>query len=142
MQKSNPILPLSSTTDPELALALRVSMEEQRQRQEEDARRASDDKGAGASTSGEQGASSATPAAQASDSATTEEAMLEKALAISMSNPEQTKSSASNVPDISAMTEEEQVQYAMQMSLAQAQEGEQPMETDDQKQEEDKKETK
>lgn len=68
--------------------------------------------------------------------------MLEKALAISM-NPEtsQQKPSSINVPDFSSMTEEEQVQYAMQMSLAQ-EESEQPMETDDIQKEDEKKESK
>jgi len=126
--------------DPELALALRVSMEEQRQRQEEEHRRTSDDKGSTATAASASKASStaATIATEPEvDDATTEEAMLEKALAISMSNPEQSKSSSNVVPDFSAMTEEEQIQYAMQMSLAQAQE--EPMETDDQKEDEDKK---
>lgn len=125
--------------DPELALALRVSMEEQRQRQEEEHRRTSDDKGSTATASASKTSSTAATIATEPevDDATTEEAMLEKALAISMSNPEQSKPSSNVVPDFSAMTEEEQIQYAMQMSLAQAQE--EPMETDDQKEDEDKK---
>lgn len=131
--------------DPELALALRVSMEEQRQRQEEDARRASDDKGATSSAQASGVVKSETASASANlDSATTEEAMLEKALAISMNQITETnapsKASGSSVPDFSSMTEEEQVQYAMQMSLAQGEEeAEQPMETDEQKTDEDKK---
>lgn len=69
--------------DPELALALRVSMEEQRQRQEEEQRRA-----AGASTEetgGEKVTSGATTAAStaAVDEPSTEEAMLQRALAMS-----------------------------------------------------------
>ncbi|KAK2572448.1 26S proteasome non-ATPase regulatory subunit 4 [Acropora cervicornis] len=60
-------------SDPELALALRVSMEEQRQRQEEEARRA-------AATSGED---TPTPQAAIPDN---EEAMLQQAL--SMSTPQ------------------------------------------------------
>nr|CAG4640980.1 EOG090X08NC [Eulimnadia texana] len=84
--------------DPELALALRVSMEEQRQRQEEEARRA------GQAPQGESGAA-AEPSAQPASS---EDAMLERALGLS-------------VPDFSTMTEEEQIAYAMQMSMQDAQ---------------------
>lgn len=69
--------------DPELALALRVSMEEQRQRQEEEQRRA-----AGASTeesSGEKSTSGTATAATtaAVDEPNSEEAMLQRALAMS-----------------------------------------------------------
>lgn len=111
-----------------------------------DARRASDDKGDKGATSSTSGVKSEVKTSAGTsanlDSATTEEAMLEKALAISMSqnaDAKTSKASASSVPDFSSMTEEEQVQYAMQMSLAQ-EEAEQPMETDDdQKADEDKK---
>ncbi|KAJ7333520.1 26S proteasome non-ATPase regulatory subunit 4 [Desmophyllum pertusum] len=93
-------------SDPELALALRVSMEEQRQRQEEESRRVTAD-------SGEE---TPTPEAPIADS---EEAMLQQAL--SMSTPE------TPVFDFSAMTEEQQIEYAMRLSLqnlqAEAEEG-------------------
>uniref|UniRef100_A0A3Q3AEA5 26S proteasome non-ATPase regulatory subunit 4 n=1 Tax=Kryptolebias marmoratus TaxID=37003 RepID=A0A3Q3AEA5_KRYMA len=83
------------SADPELALALRVSMEEQRQRQEEEARRAA------AASAAEAGIP--TPTAD-------EEALLK----MSISQPE---SGAAALPDFSSMTEEEQIAYAMQMSL-------------------------
>lgn len=83
-------------SDPELALALRVSMEEQRQRQEEEARRV-------AAANGEE---TPTPQAAIPDS---EEAMLQQAL--SMSTPQ------TPVFDFSAMTEEQQIEYAMRLSL-------------------------
>uniref|UniRef100_A0A3B4Y845 26S proteasome non-ATPase regulatory subunit 4 n=1 Tax=Seriola lalandi dorsalis TaxID=1841481 RepID=A0A3B4Y845_SERLL len=86
------------SADPELALALRVSMEEQRQRQEEEARRAA------AASAAEAGMP--TPTADES-----EEALLK----MSVSQPE---SDAAVLPDFSSMTEEEQIAYAMQMSLA------------------------
>lgn len=125
--------------DPELALALRVSMEEQRQRQEEEARAAAGNTGAPASTTGEPTQESATAAAAAALSSggpaeisveaatgTTEEEMLEKALAMSLE---------SNFPggnvDFAAMTEEEQIEYAMQMSLQAASSKDEPMDTDE-----------
>ena len=76
--------------------ALRVSMEEQRQRQEEEARRVT-------AASGED---TPTPQAAIADS---EEAMLQQAL--SMSTPQ------TPVFDFSAMTEEQQIEYAMRLSL-------------------------
>lgn len=76
--------------------ALRVSMEEQRQRQEEEARRVT-------AASGEE---APTPEAPIADS---EEAMLQQAL--SMSTPQ------TPVFDFSAMTEEQQIEYAMRLSL-------------------------
>lgn len=81
-------------------------MEEQRQRQEEESRRVTAD-------SGEE---TPTPEAPIADS---EEAMLQQAL--SMSTPE------TPVFDFSAMTEEQQIEYAMRLSLqnlqAEAEEG-------------------
>uniref|UniRef100_A0A7N8YA26 26S proteasome non-ATPase regulatory subunit 4 n=1 Tax=Mastacembelus armatus TaxID=205130 RepID=A0A7N8YA26_9TELE len=107
------------SADPELALALRVSMEEQRQRQEEEARRA-----AAASAAG-----MPTPSADES-----EEALLK----MSVSQPE---SGAAVLPDFSSMTEEEQIAYAMQMSLAGGEYGEMdtgaPMDTAESAKEED-----
>uniref|UniRef100_A0AAY4DL25 26S proteasome non-ATPase regulatory subunit 4 n=1 Tax=Denticeps clupeoides TaxID=299321 RepID=A0AAY4DL25_9TELE len=86
------------SADPELALALRVSMEEQRQRQEEEARRAA------AASAAEAGI----PALSADES---EDALLK------MSVP-QPETGVAALPDFNSMTEEEQIAYAMQMSLA------------------------
>ena len=121
--------------DPELALALRVSMEEQRLRQEEEARRvqaASVAEGAAPSTSTD------TTSAQTGN---TEEALLEKALAMSLetheSHSDKPKTDPSSMPDFSNMTEEEQIAYAMQMSLQQSHDASKlpespvPMETDE-----------
>uniref|UniRef100_A0A3P8XV44 26S proteasome non-ATPase regulatory subunit 4 n=1 Tax=Esox lucius TaxID=8010 RepID=A0A3P8XV44_ESOLU len=85
------------SADPELALALRVSMEEQRQRQEEEARRVAVASAADVTT----------PTADES-----EEALLK----MSVSQPE--TGGTAVLPDFSNMTEEEQIAYAMQMSLA------------------------
>jgi len=89
--------------DPELALALRVSMEEQRARQQADA-------GANA------GEGQETPAGgqAAAGEDTSEEAMLQRALAMSMGGGEE----SGGAPDLAAMTEEEQIAYAMRMSMA------------------------
>ncbi|XP_077501585.1 regulatory particle non-ATPase 10 isoform X2 [Amblyomma americanum] len=123
--------------DPELALALRVSMEEQRQRQEDEARRAA--------------ANSAKQATQAAstteaESGSSEERLLERALAMSMETEPAPAATTSSLPDFAAMTEDEQIAYAMQMSLQQAQSdssasgtapraspavNEEPMETDE-----------
>ncbi|XP_022086680.1 26S proteasome non-ATPase regulatory subunit 4-like isoform X1 [Acanthaster planci] len=88
------------STDPELAMALRISMEEQRQRQE------------APSQPSESATTDATPK-PTSAPADSEEALLEQALAMSgaMETP---------MPDLSTMTEEEQIAFAMQMSLAQS----------------------
>ncbi|MGH0183213.1 UNVERIFIED_CONTAM: hypothetical protein FKN15_011263 [Acipenser sinensis] len=77
--------------------ALRVSMEEQRQRQEDEARRA-------AVTSAAE-AGIPTPTGDESD-----EALLQMAV-------RQPESSGPGLPDFSSMSEEEQIAYAMQMSL-------------------------
>uniref|UniRef100_A0A8C7I4A8 26S proteasome non-ATPase regulatory subunit 4 n=1 Tax=Oncorhynchus kisutch TaxID=8019 RepID=A0A8C7I4A8_ONCKI len=83
------------SADPELALALRVSMEEQRQRQEEEARQVA--------------------VASAAD-VTTADKSEEALLKMSVSQPE--TGGAAVLPDFSNMTEEEQIAYAMRMSLA------------------------
>ncbi|XP_029591756.1 26S proteasome non-ATPase regulatory subunit 4 isoform X6 [Salmo trutta] len=83
------------SADPELALALRVSMEEQRQRQEEEARQV--------------------VVASVAD-VTTADKSEEALLKMSVSQPE--TGGAAVLPDFSNMTEEEQVAYAMRMSLA------------------------
>uniref|UniRef100_A0A8C3MJ81 26S proteasome non-ATPase regulatory subunit 4 n=1 Tax=Geospiza parvula TaxID=87175 RepID=A0A8C3MJ81_GEOPR len=77
------------SADPKLALALRVSMEEQRQRQEEEARRAAAASAAeaGMGATGGDGEGRTCPGGRA------------------------------GLPDLSSMSEEEQIAYAMQMSL-------------------------
>ncbi|KAK2164655.1 hypothetical protein NP493_1407g00037 [Ridgeia piscesae] len=115
--------------DPELALALRVSMEEQRARQEEEVT-----KPAGGTVSA--------PATAPHVEDTDEEALLKQALDMSM---EQDADSPPEVPNVSAMTEEEQIAYAMQMSLgasaaALADNEETPMETDSDEKKGQKKE--
>ncbi|MBZ3877720.1 Phosphatidylinositol 4-phosphate 5-kinase type-1 alpha [Sciurus carolinensis] len=85
------------SADPELALALRVSMEEQRQRQEEEARRAA------AASAAEAGI--ATAGTEDSD-----DALLKMTIS-------QQEFGRTGLPDLSSMTEEEQIAYAMQMSL-------------------------
>ena len=92
-------------------------MEEQRQRQEDEARRA------GTVNPAETPAANTNPVGAPSN----EDAMLERALAMSMDQPSSiptgTVSSGSalaSFPDFSAMTEEEQIAYAMQMSMQEA----------------------
>jgi 26S proteasome regulatory subunit N10 len=97
--------------DPELALALRVSMEEQRQRQEDEARRA------------KEASSADTVKASPIKEEPSEEAMLERALAMSME--EDAEAAPAGVPaavDFANMTEDEQIAFAMQMSMQDAQE--------------------
>lgn len=87
------------SADPELALALRVSMEEQRQRQEEEARRVA-----------------AASVTEAGIPTPTQDESEEALLKMSVSQPETRPAAA--LPDFSSMTEDEQIAYAMQMSLA------------------------
>lgn len=136
--------------DPELALALRVSMEEQRQRQEEEARRVV------ATSAEETGADATASASSASTGANTntEEALLEKALAMSLEPDEarvdgKPSAMSTREPDFATMTEEEQIAYAMQMSLQQAHDSQSqavdspvPMETDDNEEKDPNKQTK
>lgn len=97
--------------DPELALALRVSMEEQRQRQQEDARRSQ--------TTSEAPAPPAAP--PSSHEVTSDEAMLERALAMSIEESTAGVSASSQQePDFNAMTEEEQIEFALKMSMQDA----------------------
>lgn len=101
--------------DPELALALRVSMEEQRQRQEDEARRAKD------ASSTETGIKSESNAALKEEPS--EEALLERALAMSMETGDDQNVTVTRAPvDFANMTEEEQIAFAMQMSMQDAQE--------------------
>ncbi|XP_033214329.1 26S proteasome non-ATPase regulatory subunit 4 isoform X2 [Belonocnema kinseyi] len=118
--------------DPELALALRVSMEEQRQRQEDDARRA------------QAKDATAEKKPETIKEAPNEEAMLKRALEMSMEAGEESTptptptptsetvttapSSGGLVPDFARMTEEEQIAFAMQMSMQDQPEGEPPKE--------------
>ena len=87
--------------DPELALALRVSMEEQRARQQ------AEGGGGGAPEGG------ATPMATEDESS--EEAMLQRALAMSMDTTGAAPAAPAPARDLSSMTEEEQIAYAMQV---------------------------
>lgn len=95
-------------------------MEEQRQRQEEEQRRvqaqsvADLDSGAGPSTAAVVTASVVEPHS--------EEALLERALAMSTEQPSTGASAAATMPDFAHMTEEEQIAFAMQMSMQEAQE--------------------
>ncbi|CAG2165888.1 unnamed protein product [Oppiella nova] len=123
--------------DPELALALRVSMEEQRQRTQQDVPPPPtlDPNTAGGSAG----------AAPAGTSIPQEDALLEKALAMSLEADEDRGTGVkppmvdpSAMPDFATMTEEEQIAYAMQMSLQHAHDSSAkpvdspvPMETDD-----------
>lgn len=97
--------------DPELALALRVSMEEQRARQQ-------------AEGGGEE--DKPAPAAGAVEEESSEEAQLQRALAMSMDSEEPVpvpgapKKAARQEKDLATMSEEEQIAYAMQMSMADA----------------------
>lgn len=83
--------------DPELAMALRISMEESRMRQEADSKKTSEKM--------ETDTTQQPPG---------EEDLLQQALALSLSQQDdKTKN-----PDFSSMTEEEQLNYALQMSMA------------------------
>ncbi|XP_035649477.1 26S proteasome non-ATPase regulatory subunit 4-like [Oncorhynchus keta] len=106
------------SADPELALALRVSMEEQRQRQEEEARQVAVASAANVTT------------ADSKESEESEEALLK----MSVSQPE--TGGAAVLPDFSNMTEEEQIAYAMRMSLAGEEYGD-AMDTETAKEEDD-----
>lgn len=88
--------------DPELALALRVSMEEQRARQEEEARKVQTE--------------SAVAAGKGPEEASNDEAMLEQAISMSMGGGVQEEKTPS-VPDFGSMSEEDQIAYALQMSM-------------------------
>jgi len=105
--------------DPELALALRVSMEEQRARQQADG--------------GEEAVAPppATPGGGGEEESS-EEALLQRALAMSMDTEEGAPAAAApgaprKAPrqerDLATMTEEEQIAYAMQMSMAESEGG-------------------
>lgn len=90
-------------------MALRVSMEEQRQRQEDEARRARE-------ASSADGNKTAPIKEEPS-----EEALLERALAMSMEEGGETAvGQAQPTVDFANMTEDEQIAFAMQMSMQDA----------------------
>lgn len=101
--------------DPELALALRVSMEEQRARQEAES---TAEGGSGAAA-----ATATTPAASTAAGTEEDDPVLAQALAMSLDTESSSSSGAKPAaaaapqPDLSAMTEEEQIAYAMRMSM-------------------------
>lgn len=166
--------------DPELALALRVSMEEQRQRQQEEERRVAQEsaKAAPMDTTPQPPATTPTPQPAAQEGVQSEEEMLQQALAMSLEAGRQSQSSTSTqgsatttgpsgkagagttttaaaaattttttattattassgptlhsaaIPDFSTMTEEEQIAYAMQISMQDCKPKEEPMDVD------------
>jgi len=136
--------------DPELALALRVSMEEQRARQQAESGGGTGGEEAAAAAGGGGGTptSAAAPAAPAASDPNSDEALLQRALAMSMETDEASAGSggsggsAAGTPaaDLGAMTEEEQIAYAMRMSMqeeagpSKKEEGE-AMDTDESKKE-------
>lgn len=83
-------------------------MEEQRQRQEEESRKARE---ASTAEGGVESTIKEEP---------TEEALLERALAMSMEQGESTQSQSAPAVDFANMTEEEQIAFAMQMSMQDA----------------------
>ncbi|CAH8621535.1 unnamed protein product [Dicrocoelium dendriticum] len=98
---------LDASEDPDLLYALRVSMEDQRMRQEQEVN---------AGAAGITDAATTLPAA----SGTSEEAMLQQALAMSLNSG--ARPAGSSLPmdiDLANMTEEEQIAYALEMSLQQ-----------------------
>ncbi|KAL4231667.1 26S proteasome non-ATPase regulatory subunit 4 [Mactra antiquata] len=108
--------------DPELALALRVSMEEQRARQEEEARKVQTE--------------SAEAAGKGPIEASNDEAMLEQAISMSMGGGVEEQQKTPSVPDFASMSEEDQIAYALQMSMQNSADNSSsntpaPMDTDD-----------
>lgn len=120
--------------DPELALALRVSMEEERARQEAAAKRAAEEAASKATQEGQEQASSSHDVSMAEPSATVatgttgkgpdlmddETALLEQALAMSMDNPGTSQSGAVSMGDThmaEAGPEDQDLAFALQMSV-------------------------
>ncbi|XP_069175458.1 26S proteasome non-ATPase regulatory subunit 4 isoform X2 [Procambarus clarkii] len=153
--------------DPELALALRVSMEEQRQRQQEEERRVAQESTTTVTpmeTTPKPPTTTPTPQTTAPTEAggQSEEEMLQQALAMSLEAGAVSQSAAANtgtsagstpavggsassagkgsisgsslssatIPDFSAMTEEEQIAYAMQISMQDCKPKEEAMDVD------------
>jgi len=100
--------------DPELALALRVSMEEQRARQEAESFATGGSEGAQPATGAEQAATPGGPDAE-------DDPVLARALAMSVGGGSTGSGSGTGStaaePDLSSMTEDEQILYAMRMSM-------------------------
>jgi 26S proteasome regulatory subunit N10 len=101
----------SMDDDPELAMALRISMEESKQRQE------AENKQKNVGETMETDANAAVPGGNQVGS--TEDDLLQQALALSLTQQDD-KSSVNRAKDISQMTEEEQLHYALQMSMGMA----------------------
>ncbi|EGD76680.1 hypothetical protein PTSG_12675 [Salpingoeca rosetta] len=107
---------LDLENDPELAMALRISLEEERQRQQR-----AQTEGGEAPTGQEQeqeqqGEGAATTAATGDAQAAPQQQQQQQQAATSQ--PEtQTPAATGGMPNFDAMTEEEMLQYAMQMSL-------------------------
>ncbi|XP_008788419.2 26S proteasome non-ATPase regulatory subunit 4 homolog isoform X2 [Phoenix dactylifera] len=115
--------------DPELALALRVSMEEERARQEAAAKKAAEE-AAKQEKEGEQASSShdATMAEPDSSSASAvddkrhkltddETALLEQALAMSMDDPKSTNVAVADTDMSEATADDQELAFALQMSV-------------------------
>ena len=107
--------------DPELALALRVSMEEQRARQQAEGG-APDTPGGGAvaAPGAAEETSEVCPHLHSIENSSQsnllfQEALLQRALAMSMDSGEPVASAGAGHRDLSSMTEEEQIAYAMQV---------------------------
>ncbi|XP_041368363.1 26S proteasome non-ATPase regulatory subunit 4-like [Gigantopelta aegis] len=88
--------------DPELALALRVSMEEQRARQEKDAR-----------DTAQSVMEISTPVQEVGN---VDDALLEQAMAQSV-QLDDSSMEPTPIPDLSSMSEEDQIAYAMRLSM-------------------------
>jgi len=106
--------------DPELAMALRVSLEEQRQRQEQEARHDVQATPAGATA-----ASSAVAGGTSTPVATT--------AASASAGPAASSKAPARAANLEAMTEDEQLAYALEISVAndEKQSGVEPMDTGD-----------
>ncbi|CAH8534878.1 unnamed protein product [Heterobilharzia americana] len=100
---------LDGAEDPDLLYALRVSMEDQRMRQEHEVNADSSN-------------SPAVTASLPAGSGTSEEAMLQQALAMSMQMDNTGSASLPMDIDLAAMSEEDQIAYALRMSLQQMEE--------------------
>ena len=104
-------LEIDAADDPELALALRVSMEEERARQ-----------------AGQGASQSETPAAITE--AQNSEDVLAQAIAASMGSPDAQDATPVAPPNFESMTEEEQIAYALAMSMNEGAAKEEEMEVD------------
>lgn len=101
---------LDGAEDPDLLYALRVSMEDQRMRQEQEAN---------AEAVAVLGSGGSLPVG----SGTSEEAMLQQALAMSMQMENTGSTSLPMDVDLATMSEEDQIAYALRMSLQQMNDG-------------------